>query len=182
MAFKGAAPEITNGRYASLHAYSCYRAGHTRHCHVFTSSPSRLLHLTLALTSLRFTLCPAIHTLDKLYSMAWTKPSLSVAHRLAMVGFVAALFAEISTGLPVTGQLEMAPAAIGFTFVLFAFASLVPILKARVPFVVCQFNCILLRYRIRILEILLVLPSAPYLHWMLHRVVTGTSEQSSSSL
>lgn len=51
--------------------------------------------------------------------------------RLAMVGFVAALFAEISTGLPVTGQLEMAPAAIGFTFVLFAFASLVPILKGK---------------------------------------------------
>lgn len=51
--------------------------------------------------------------------------------RLAMVGFVAALFAEISTGLPVTGQLELAPAAIGFTFVLFAFASLVPILKGQ---------------------------------------------------
>ena len=54
-----------------------------------------------------------------------------------MVGFVAALFAEISTGLPLTGQLEMAPAAIGFTFVLFAFASLVPILKVSVPSVLC---------------------------------------------
>lgn len=52
-------------------------------------------------------------------------------YRLAMVGFVAALFAEISSGLPVTAQLEQAPAAIAFTFALFAFASLVPILKVR---------------------------------------------------
>ena len=46
-----------------------------------------------------------------------------------MVGFVAAVFAEIGGGAPVAEQLGIAPLSIGLVFALFTVASLVPILR-----------------------------------------------------
>ena len=46
-----------------------------------------------------------------------------------MLGFVTALSAELASGAPVAKQLELAPIPIGLTFLLFAVASLVPILR-----------------------------------------------------
>ena len=49
--------------------------------------------------------------------------------RLAMLGFVAAVGAEIGTGRDVIGQISTAPVAIAATFLVFIVASLIPILK-----------------------------------------------------
>ena len=49
--------------------------------------------------------------------------------RLAMLGFIAAVAAELSSGQSVLAQLRDAPTPILGAFVLFAAASLVPILK-----------------------------------------------------
>jgi len=49
--------------------------------------------------------------------------------RLAMLGFVAALPAELRTGTPVWEQITKAPGPIAATFLLFIVASLIPILK-----------------------------------------------------
>ena len=51
--------------------------------------------------------------------------------RLAMLGFVAAVGAELATGTPVSAQLQQATVPIIATFVLFSVASLIPILKVR---------------------------------------------------
>jgi len=48
-----------------------------------------------------------------------------------MVGFVAAVFAEVVSGAPVAEQLGIAPLSIGLVFALFTVASLVPILRVR---------------------------------------------------
>ena len=48
-----------------------------------------------------------------------------------MVGFVAAVFAEVFSGTPVAEQLGIAPVSIGLVFALFTVASLVPILRVR---------------------------------------------------
>ena len=62
--------------------------------------------------------------------MAFSGPAPETVNgRLAMLGFAAALGAELSTGEPVVQQLSDAPAAILAVFVAFAIASLVPILK-----------------------------------------------------
>ncbi len=44
--------------------------------------------------------------------------------RLAMLGFVAALGAELATGKTIFEQTEQAPTAIGITFAVFAIATL----------------------------------------------------------
>ena len=46
--------------------------------------------------------------------------------RLAMLGFVAAVGAELATGTPVSAQLQQATVPIIATFVLFSVASLIP--------------------------------------------------------
>ena len=46
-----------------------------------------------------------------------------------MFGFVAAVFAELASGVPVAEQLGIAPVSIGLAFALFSVASLIPILK-----------------------------------------------------
>ena len=63
-------------------------------------------------------------------AMAFSGPAPETVNgRLAMLGFAAALGAELSTGESVVQQLSDAPAAILAVFVAFAIASLVPILK-----------------------------------------------------
>ncbi|KAK9903948.1 hypothetical protein WJX75_001124 [Coccomyxa subellipsoidea] len=63
-------------------------------------------------------------------AMAFSGPAPEVINgRLAMLAFVAAAGAELSTGAPVAAQLKDAPILIGITFLLFSAASLIPILK-----------------------------------------------------
>ena len=59
-------------------------------------------------------------------AMAFSGPAPEVINgRLAMLAFVAAAGAELSTGAPVAAQLKDAPILIGITFLLFSAASLV---------------------------------------------------------
>lgn len=62
--------------------------------------------------------------------MAFAGPAPETINgRLAMLGFVAALGAELSSGKPVLEQLDGAAVPIAATFVLFSVASLIPMLK-----------------------------------------------------
>lgn len=60
--------------------------------------------------------------------------------RLAMLGFVAALGAELSTGDSVVKQLSEEPTLISLTFIIFAAASLVPAFARRKADVVGPFT------------------------------------------
>jgi len=63
-------------------------------------------------------------------AMAFSGPvPETVNGRLAMLGFLAAVGAEVASGESVFQQLSDAPVAIGAAFLAFAVASLVPILK-----------------------------------------------------
>lgn len=62
--------------------------------------------------------------------MAFSGPAPEIINgRLAMIAFVAALGAELSSGESVLKQFSEAPAGILATFVLFSAASLIPIFK-----------------------------------------------------
>lgn len=66
--------------------------------------------------------------------MAFSGPGPELINgRLAMIGIVAALGAEISSNESVFAQLKDAPAAIGVTFLLFIAASLVPFFRNAKP-------------------------------------------------
>ena len=54
--------------------------------------------------------------------------------RLAMLGFIAAVGAELATGRKVSQQVAIAPGPIAGVFLLFTVASLIPILKVRHTF------------------------------------------------
>ena len=49
--------------------------------------------------------------------------------RLAMLGFIAAVGAELATGRKVSQQIAIAPGPIAGVFLLFTVASMIPILK-----------------------------------------------------
>jgi hypothetical protein len=62
--------------------------------------------------------------------MAFSGPAPEIINgRLAMLAFVAALGAELSTGESVLTQFSDAPTGIIFTFILFSAASLIPMFK-----------------------------------------------------
>lgn len=66
--------------------------------------------------------------------MAFSGPAPEIINsRLAMLGFVAAVGAELSSGEPVLKQLGDEPTLITLTFVLFAAASLVPLFNNKLP-------------------------------------------------
>lgn len=60
--------------------------------------------------------------------------------RLAMLGFVAALGAELNSGESVVKQLSDEPTLISLTFIIFAAASLVPAFAQRKPDIIGPFN------------------------------------------
>lgn len=62
--------------------------------------------------------------------MAFAGPAPETINgRLAMLGFVAAVGAELSTGQRITAQLHDTPVAIALAFIVFAAASLIPMLR-----------------------------------------------------
>eukprot|EP00951_Prasinocladus_malaysianus_P047548 scaffold650910_cov41-Prasinocladus_malaysianus.AAC.1 len=64
--------------------------------------------------------------------MAFSGPAPEIINgRLAMLGFVAALAAELKTDTSVVKQLSQEPTLISLTFVLFIAASLVPIVAGK---------------------------------------------------
>lgn len=63
--------------------------------------------------------------------MAFSGPAPELINsRLAMLGFVAALFAELSSGESVLRQWADEPTGIALTFIIFSAASLVPLLSS----------------------------------------------------
>ncbi len=55
-----------------------------------------------------------------------------------MLGFVAAVAAELATGRTVVEQVKISPGPIAAVFALFSVASLIPILKVRLQLYVCM--------------------------------------------
>jgi hypothetical protein len=71
-------------------------------------------------------------TLKTIMSFDGAAPEL-VNGRLAMLGFVAALGAEVASGEAVWAQLQEAPGAILITFATIAIASLIPLIEGLSP-------------------------------------------------
>ena len=130
MRFKGAAPEIINSRCEELPVLDC-TCCIVHSITLLSTIAARSLTQPTPSDDALVCCCAEVTSYVALQNIKRLLKVPLMLCRLAMLGFVAAVAAELATGRTVAEQVRISPGPIAAVFALFSVASLIPILKVR---------------------------------------------------